>query len=106
MNSYASVSEYGSVLVKPHVLLHDLNRVGVNIGVGIPSLADVTDVALQLFAQPSHVQYHRVHPFFVPKILGNSAAGNEAIRYGFTGPIASSVAACATGAQCIGEAAH
>lgn len=34
------------------------------------------------------------------------AAGAVAMEYGLTGPIGSGVAACATGAHCIGEAAH
>lgn len=84
----------------------DVERIGVNIGVGIPSIPDVTDVALNLFADPAHVRYGRINPFFVPKILGNMAAADSAIRYNVRGPIGSSVAACATGAHCIGEAAE
>jgi 3-oxoacyl-[acyl-carrier-protein] synthase II len=86
-------------------------RVGVNIGMGIPSLADTTDVSVYLtgdsIAQASsgRVHYNKVHPLFVPKVLGNMAAGNTAIRHRLRGPIGSSVAACATGAHCIGEAA-
>lgn len=85
-------------------------RVGVNIGMGIPSLTDTTDVSAYLtggdIAHPAgRVHYNRVHPLFVPKILGNMAAGNIAIRHKLRGPIGSSVAACATGAHCIGEAA-
>ncbi|KPI87344.1 putative Beta-ketoacyl synthase family protein [Leptomonas seymouri] len=86
------------------------DRVGVNIGMGIPSLADTTDVSQYLvgddIARPTgRVHYNKVHPLFVPKILGNMAAGNTAIRYKLRGPIGSSVAACATGAHCVGEAA-
>lgn len=85
-------------------------RIGVNIGMGIPSLADVADVATSLYGDlspdaASAVHYSKVHPMFVPKILGNMAAGVTAIQYGLQGPIGSSVAACATGAHCIGEAA-
>ncbi|KAG8343308.1 Beta ketoacyl synthase N terminal domain [Trypanosoma vivax] len=81
------------------------DRVGVNIGVGMPSLADVCDVSHSMYSDPNRVNYSRINPFFVPKILGNMMAGQIAIKYGITGPIGSSVAACATGAQCIGEAA-
>lgn len=82
-------------------------RVAVNIGMGIPSLMDISDTAKHLLhGAPGQVQYNKVHPFFVPKILGNMAAGNIAIAHGFKGPIGSSVAACATGAHCVGEAAR
>nr|CAJ2480030.1 unnamed protein product [Leishmania braziliensis] len=86
------------------------DRCGVNIGMGIPSLADVTDVSAYLAGDAiatdvGHVHYNKVSPMFLPKILGNMAAGNTAIRHKLRGPIGSSVAACATGAHCIGEAA-
>uniref|UniRef100_T1YUV5 beta-ketoacyl-[acyl-carrier-protein] synthase I n=1 Tax=Strigomonas galati TaxID=1003336 RepID=T1YUV5_9TRYP len=84
----------------------NMDRVGVNIGMGIPSLDDVADVSLHLLQDPQHVHYTKIHPFFVPKILGNMAAGVTAIAHGCTGPVGSSVAACATGAYCIGEAAQ
>ncbi|EPY28479.1 3-oxoacyl-[acyl-carrier-protein] synthase II [Strigomonas culicis] len=83
-----------------------MDRVGVNVGMGIPSLDDVADVTLHLLQDPQHVHYAKIHPFFVPKILGNMAAGVTAIAHGCTGPVGSSVAACATGAYCIGEAAQ
>ncbi|KAG5494468.1 hypothetical protein GH5_02490 [Leishmania sp. Ghana 2012 LV757] len=86
------------------------DRCGVNIGMGIPSLADVTDVSVYLTGGAiatgaGQVQYGKVHPMFLPKILGNMAAGSTAICHKLRGPIGSSVAACATGAHCIGEAA-
>ncbi|KAG5469557.1 hypothetical protein LSCM1_02780 [Leishmania martiniquensis] len=86
------------------------DRCGVNIGMGIPSLADVTDVSAYLTGgaiatDAGQVHYAKVHPLFLPKILGNMAAGQAAICHKLRGPIGSSVAACATGAHCIGEAA-
>lgn len=85
----------------------DLDRVGVHLGVGIPSVADVGDVSHALFANPAsgEVRYNQVHPFFVTKILGNTPTAMTSIEYGITGPSGSSVAACATGAYSIGEAA-
>eukprot|EP00796_Vickermania_ingenoplastis_P010578 gene10578-7347_t len=89
--------------------VEDLDRVGVNIGVGIPSVADVGDASHALFAgvagSSGAVHYNKVHPFFVSKILGNTPTAATSIHYGITGPTSSSVAACATGAYCIGEAA-
>lgn len=79
-------------------------RAGVNIGVGIPSLQDTTDTAHHLFSDPAKPHYNKVHPFFVPKVLGNMPAGAAALRYDLQGPLASTTTACATGAHCIGEA--
>lgn len=110
-----------------------LDRVGVQIGVGIPSITDICDVSAALLSNPkgeldrgveegweeqkkgerrsaglpaSCIAYSKVHPFFVPKILGSSPAALISIAYGITGPTGSGVAACATGAYCIGEAAR
>ncbi|CCD13320.1 unnamed protein product [Trypanosoma congolense IL3000] len=80
-------------------------RVGVNLGVGMPSLSDVCDAAYYLYADPTRVKYGSVNPLFVPKILGNMLTGLVAVTYGLHGPVSSTVGACATGAQCIGEAA-
>lgn len=119
-----------------HLLLapfSSLDRVGVQIGVGIPSITDICDVSAALLSNPkgesertaeegregqekgerrsavppaSSIAYSKVHPFFVPKILGSSPAALISIAYGITGPTSSGVAACATGAYCIGEAAR
>uniref|UniRef100_T1YUN5 beta-ketoacyl-[acyl-carrier-protein] synthase I n=1 Tax=Crithidia acanthocephali TaxID=59798 RepID=T1YUN5_9TRYP len=101
---------HGKPVQEVHLTDAQRDRCGVNIGMGIPSLADTTDVSAYLtgdaIAHPhGRVHYNKVHPLFVPKILGNMAAGNTAIRHQLRGPIGSSVAACATGAHCIGEAA-
>ncbi len=46
----------------------------------------------------------RVSPMMIPKMIGNIAAGNIAIKYNAQGPCLSVVTACATGSSCIGEA--
>lgn len=46
----------------------------------------------------------KVSPFLVPMMIGNMAAGQVAIRYGFTGAANNIVSACASGGQAIGEA--
>ena len=47
--------------------------------------------------------YKRISPFTVPAFLGNLAAGNVSIKYGFKGPLGSPVTACAAGIQAIGD---
>ena len=100
------------------------DRVGVVMGVAIPSLNDIADTAAHVLppyalpasrgANPTTATSSsswspaskRISPFFVPKILANLVAGNVAIRHGFQGPNLCSVSACATGAHCIMDAAR
>jgi 3-oxoacyl-[acyl-carrier-protein] synthase II len=79
-------------------------RAGVNIGVGMPSLQDTTETAHHLFMDPEKPHYNKVHPFFVPKVLGNMPSAAAALRFDLQGPLSSATTACATGAHCIGEA--
>ena len=46
----------------------------------------------------------RVSPMFIPKMIGNIAAGQIAIRFGAKGPCLAVTTACATGTGAIGEA--
>jgi len=46
----------------------------------------------------------KVSPLFIPMMIGNLAAGNIAIKYGFKGSCLSVVTACSTGADAIGQA--
>lgn len=48
----------------------------------------------------------RLSPFSAPRFLANMAAGHASIRYGFRGPQAAPVTACAAGVQAIGDAAR
>eukprot|EP01062_Namystynia_karyoxenos_P050212 TRINITY_DN3894_c1_g2_i1.p1 TRINITY_DN3894_c1_g2~~TRINITY_DN3894_c1_g2_i1.p1 ORF type:complete len:458 (+),score=85.51 TRINITY_DN3894_c1_g2_i1:66-1376(+) len=79
---------------------HD--RAGVCVGVGIASLSDVAACSRALEAGKPN----QVSPFFVPKILGNSPAGQIAMRHKLYGPCHSASTACATGAHSIGDAAR
>jgi 3-oxoacyl-[acyl-carrier-protein] synthase II len=78
----------------------DANRVGVYIGSGIGGLATWEEQYQVLLNRgPS-----RVSPFFIPMMISNMAAGQVSIITGAKGPNSTSVSACATGTNSIGDA--
>ena len=75
-------------------------RLGIYLGTGIGGMttfAEQTKVMLEEGAD-------RISPLFIPKMIGNIAAGNIAIRYGAQGANLTAVAACASSTQSVGEA--
>jgi len=74
--------------------------IGVSIGSGMSCVAEVAKEARTMDARGPR----RVSPHFVPRILGNMAAGHICIRWGLRGPVFAPSTACATGASAIGEA--
>ena len=76
-------------------------KTGVLIGVGMGALKIIQDSCFRL---RDDSQNKRLSPFFIPAIIGNSAAGHVSMRWGFKGPNFSTVSACASGAHAIGEA--
>lgn len=78
----------------------DAFRVGVSVGSGIGSLADMESEHTKLVEKgPS-----RVKPLLVPMMITNMAAGNVSIAFGLKGKCINVVTACATGTHSIGEA--
>ncbi|XP_078438340.1 beta-ketoacyl synthase [Wolffia australiana] len=75
---------------------------GVSIGAGIGSISDISDAGRMIYEK----KLRQLSPFFVPRILVNMASGHVSMKYGFKGPIHSTVTACATGAHSIGDAAR
>jgi 3-oxoacyl-[acyl-carrier-protein] synthase II len=78
----------------------DPTRAGVIFGSGIgglKSLSDQHEILLQ--KGPS-----RISPFMIPMMISNIASGIIAMELQFSGPNYAVVSACATAAQCIGEA--
>ena len=45
----------------------------------------------------------RVSPFLVPMMMGNRAAADVSMRYGFRGPCEATVTACAAGTHSVGQ---
>ena len=76
--------------------------VAVIVGTGIGGMATLVQQAQQLAERGPR----RVSPFFIPMTLADSAAGNIATEFGLHGPNMAILSACASGANCIGEAAE
>ena len=78
----------------------DLDRIAVVIGSGIGGM--------HTFEEQTKVMVNkgpnRVSPFFVPMMIANMAAGQIAISFGLRGPNITTVSACASSANAVGEA--
>jgi 3-oxoacyl-[acyl-carrier-protein] synthase II len=78
----------------------DADRVGVLIGSGVGGIITISDQHKILLKKGPK----RVSPFLVPMMLGDMASGQVSMMIGAKGPNFSTVSACATGADSIGEA--
>lgn len=76
------------------------NRIGVWIGSGIGGM-ETFEVAHTILKNKGP---RRVSPFFVPMLIPDMATGQVSIDLGAKGPNGSTVTACATGTNSIGEA--
>ena len=79
----------------------DSFRCGAVIGSGIGGLDTINLESVRMQKGGAR----RVSPLMIPKGLANMASGAVAIRHGLNGPNKAIVTACASGTQCIGEAA-
>ncbi|MEE8046788.1 MAG: beta-ketoacyl-ACP synthase II [Dehalococcoidia bacterium] len=77
----------------------DVDRVGVMIGSGVGGIITVTEQHKILINKGPK----RVSPFLIPMMLGDMASGQVSMMIGAKGPNFSTVSACATGADSIGE---
>ncbi|MCQ2051596.1 MAG: beta-ketoacyl-ACP synthase II [Bacteroidaceae bacterium] len=80
------------------------DRYGVILGVGFCGLETFQSEVENLHTQKAQDTELKITPFFIPKIIGNIAAGNIAIRYGLTGPSYTAASACASGNNAIIDA--
>ena len=75
-------------------------RIGTYFGSGIGGIMTFSEQVQTLLEKGAR----RVSPFFIPALIINMAAGMIAIKYNFQGAALSTVTACATGNNAIGEA--
>lgn len=78
----------------------DPDRFGVLIGSGVGGIMTITEQHKILLNKGPK----RVSPFLVPMMLGDMASGQVSMMIGAKGPNFSTVSACATGTDSIGEA--
>ena len=78
----------------------DPEELGVYVGSGIGGFSTMCTEHENLLKSGAR----RVSPQFIPKMIGNIAAGNVAIRYSAKGPCVAHQTACATSGTSIGEA--
>jgi len=80
----------------------DRNRVGVIFSAGIGGIATFEHEVGGFYASGDGVP--KFNPFFIPKMIGDIAAGLISMVYGFRGPNFSTVSACASSTNGIGVA--
>ncbi len=78
----------------------DLDRIAVVIGSGIGGMQTFEDQTKVMLNKGPN----RVSPFFVPMMIANMAAGQIGISFGLRGPNITTVSACASSANAVGEA--
>jgi 3-oxoacyl-[acyl-carrier-protein] synthase II len=78
----------------------DGDRVGVILGSGVGGIGTIEEQAGVL----ANKGPNRVSPLVVPMMIGNIAGGMIAIKYGFRGPNLTTVSACASSTNSVGEA--
>lgn len=81
---------------------YDPELSGVYLGNGIGGFEVVEDNLGKLFERGPRA----VAPLTIPKLIANEAAGNIAMKYGLKGPCHTTVTACASGTDAIGDAFH
>lgn len=78
----------------------DKDRIGVILGSGVGGIETMEEQARVLAEKGPG----RISPVFVPMMIANMGAGQVAIRYCLRGPNSTSVSACASSSNAIGDA--
>ncbi|MEE0990623.1 MAG: beta-ketoacyl-ACP synthase II [Paludibacteraceae bacterium] len=79
----------------------DLNKIGVIMGVGIGGIGTFENEMID-FCKGDGTP--RFNPFFIPKMIVDSASGHISMEYGFRGPNYACVSACASSTSAISVA--
>ena len=79
----------------------DSERMGVSIGSGMSGVWEIVNTARQVEQKNS---LRAMSPYFVPKVLVNSASGRVAMDLGARGPNLGASTACAAGTHALGDA--
>jgi 3-oxoacyl-[acyl-carrier-protein] synthase II len=79
----------------------DLNKIGVIMGVGIGGIGTFENEMVD-FCKGDGTP--RFNPFFIPKMIVDSASGHISMEYGFRGPNYACVSACASSTSAISVA--
>ena len=79
----------------------DLNKIGVIMGVGIGGIGTFEN-EMSDFCKGDGTP--RFNPFFIPKMIVDSASGHISMEYGFRGPNYACVSACASSTSAISVA--
>lgn len=79
----------------------DRNRVGVIMATGIGGFTTFLHDAVEFGKNEDNPRFN---PFFIPKIIGDIAAGHISIKYGFRGPNYATTSACASAGHAIIDA--
>lgn len=81
----------------------DKNEVGVVMGVGIGGMRTFEEEAGN-WALTGAELGPKINPFFIPKMIGDIAAGHISMEYGFHGPNYITTSACASSTNAIADA--
>lgn len=82
----------------------NLDRIGVVLGVGLGGVESFGEGIDTIHEQKKNGQELKVTPFFIPRIIGDMAAGYISIMYGFSGPNYITSSACASGTNAVIDA--
>jgi 3-oxoacyl-[acyl-carrier-protein] synthase II len=80
----------------------DLDKIGVVFAAGIGGISTFEQEVGSYYASEEKIP--RFNPFFIPKMIGDIAAGHISMMYGFRGPNFGTVSACASSTHAIGTA--
>jgi len=78
------------------------DRAGANVASAMGGIVTQDESYKRMYATNAT----RFHPFTVPRIMNNAAAGHVSMQLGLRGPTLSTATACAAAAHAIGEAAE